>query len=148
MAKKRASGLLSHFSVRVTLTYTPLIAAAVLLAIVFQRTAVDSTIALPVLGAEAQVFATFALLAPMFFAFSQFYRRGKPLLRELTITAVTVIMMSVAGIILSIVTMVFQLFALIIILFLLLIVAQDAFLMSLFLLTWAGFKPAQNWIGK
>lgn len=128
------------------LTYTPLLAGWPVLAVISGAREVAPTTALAALAAEAQVFATFALLTPLFFMSAQFYRPGKHLLQDLTTTVVGTIMLSIFGIGMSIVVMAFEVQLLFVILFLLLIVAQVAFLISLFLMNFAGFKRIQNWM--
>jgi hypothetical protein len=131
----------------ITLFLTPFAAGVILgLAFSFEGRMVDPTIALAALSTEAQVFAMFAALTPIFFLFAEFYRRETYLLRELTKTVVAIIAVSVLGTCLSILCMVTQFFLFGAIIFLLLMVVQVAVLMSLFLLTFARNKRVQNWI--
>jgi len=110
------------------------------------RARLDTTVALAVYTAEIQVFATVAALTPIFFIFAQMYWREEGIIRETTQTAIGMMGLSVFGIIWCIGEMVRMSFDTISVLTPLLMLLEVAILLSLFLLSYAGYRSAQQWL--
>lgn len=132
---------------RFMITLTPMFAIGLILDSVLPTTKLETGIALAIYTSEIQMFATLAALTPLFFTFAQIYRRDDLIVRRTISSVIGMMSLSLLGVVVCIGYILRRQFDMFSVIFPLLVLLEFVILMSLFLLSYAGFESAQAWLG-